>query len=325
MSEATTEDLTVSPDKETPVAAEASVPTGRAAFAAARAELRSATKETVAEGGDDTSTQPTQQTEVADESQEATPPEDSLLTPAELDSLSPKERAKAEKWQAKLTQKAQRLSAQEKEFQQWQPLVDGLRNDPQATIEAVAKQLGLTVAKAQDPTKAEVTAKVAKALDALPEELRPLFEPAFENLKQEIMASFDGRLRPIAEAQTAMLTEAAATETTATIEAFSSKYKDWKAYEPKMIEIGQKFVPTAGAMSDFEYMETLYKLATVGISQAEQTKKVIERQNRSAESSEARSAGVQSKTVEHVLPPVGQGRSLRAAYEAAKRGETWTK
>lgn len=89
-----------------------------------------------------------------------------------------------------------------------------------------------------------------------------------------------------------------------------------------MLEIGKKFVPTEGAMTDFEYMETLHQLATANITQAEQTKKVVEKINKAAASAEPNTPGVSSERVEHVLPPPDQ-RSMRHAYAAAKRGEVW--
>lgn len=308
---------------ETPEKAE-KAPTGKDAFKAARESLRA---QSVDQGGDkapdDTSTaKPAEEPEkVADQPTETAEEPDTILNDEELAKLSPKDRANAEKWQAKLTQRGQALSAREKELAQAEQLLKALTDDPDAAIEELAKQRGLTLSKAkQDAT---VEQKTQEAMSKLPAELEFL-RPIFDEFGKQIMESMRGEIQPLRDSQNEIVSKAVAAETTSTIEAFSAKYPEWQKHEGRMLELGQKFMPTAGAMSDFEYMETLYRLATADTTKAEQTKKIIEKINKSAASVEPNTSGVSSDRVEHVLPPPGK-RSIRDAFKAASRGERWVK
>ncbi len=310
---------------------------GRDAFAAARAQLSAQSSDQApAEqqpSTDDTSTEtPAEQPEkVADQSQAPTETEDTLLTADELAKLPPKERAQAEKWQATLTKKAQALSAKTKELEQWQPLINGLTSDnPSAVVEELAKRVGLTISKANQDTTVDkqVAAKLSTAIEKLPAELRPLFEPFAEALAADLKASFEGRIKPLAEAQSLMISEAAAAETKAFDEAFAAKHQDYRQLEPKMIELGQKILPTAGVSTD-EYMELLYTLAKSGQSKVEQVKETVRQINKSVESSEPRTTGVAEVRVEQGLPAnwnqMTSKERMKAAYEAAGRGVIWKK
>jgi len=306
-------------------------PTGSDAFKAARASIAAQSTETPDQGPDedeekkpdDTSTeQPAEEPdEAADQPPEPAEPEDTILTPDELAKLSPKERANAEKWQAKLTQKSQALSAQAKEFETWKPLIDGLQANPDAVIEELAKRRGLTITKTNQDTTVAKTA--ANTIAQLPTELQFL-QPVFEEFGKQLLANVDTRLQPIAQAQQQMLTDAAAAETDATIQSFTVKHPEWKKHETKMMELGQKFIPTTGNMTDLEYMEALYKLVTFDQHKADQTKKVVEKLNKVAETSETPTSGVPAERVVIAMPPP-EKRSIRDAWKAAARGERWSK
>jgi small-conductance mechanosensitive channel len=306
----------------------ASAPKGSDAFKAARASVAAQSTDQEPEAApapakdDTTDTPPAEEPAVTDQPSEVTEPTDALLTPEELAALSPKERAKAEKWQAKLTQESQRQAAQRKELEGMIPLVEALKTNPQAALEEIAKQHGLTLTRNAQDTQT-VQARTAEVMAELPQEL-DFLKPILEGYGQKIIDSLRGEITPIKEAHAAMISEAVAAETQSTLEAFSAKYPDWKKHEPKMLELGKKFIPTAGAMTDFEYMETLHNLATMNVAKAEQTKKAVARINKAAASSEAPTSGMSNERVEHALPPP-EKRSMRDAFNAAKRGERWVK
>ena len=299
---------------ETPVTTE--TPRGADAFTAAREAVGKADA-LVPEvsTSDDTPTEtPAEDTETtADQPQETVSDPDTLLTPEELAALPPKERAKAEKWQAKLTQKAQALSAKEKEFSEWEPLIQGFKTNSKETLAQVAKQLGMTVAelKAQDTPSED-----------LPDELAFL-KPVFEQRERALVEKLRAENAPIKQAYEQVIAETSAAETESTLKSMSAEFPGWEKHEPKMLEIAREIQPAAGT-SEAKYLRTLYKLATADLTEAERTKKVVARINQSAKVSEERTSGIANERVAHAMPPP-EKRSMRDAFEAAKRGEVWEK
>ena len=300
------------------------VPTGKAAFAAARESVLQASHAQDQEPApvEPPSLPPAEESpEVEDQPSEATESPDALLSDEQVAKLTPDQRKQYDEMNRAWTQKTQKLSAERKEMEQWKPLIDALTNDPDAALRQLAERRGMQLSpKAQEQV---VAAAAADTLAELPEELQFL-KPALELLGKTILDSVEGKLKPIAEAQTQMLSEAAAAETQATLEAFSAKYPGWEKHQEAMVKLGQKMIPTAGAMTDFEYMEMLHTLASAKESEADKTKKVVAKINKAAAASEQKTAGLSSERIEHAMPPPGK-RSLRDAYEAAKRGEVWTK
>lgn len=297
---------------------------GADAFSAARESVRTQSED---QGSTETpesesSETPTQEAEkVAGESQEATEDQDALLTPQEVAALPAALKAQYKSLEKAFTTKTQALSAERKALEEWNPLIEGMKTDPAATLEKVAAQLGFKVSKSNQDTKT-VESKTAEALAELPEELA-FMKPYFESFGKKLLDSMNGVIAPIKAQHEQLITDATAAETKATVEAFTAKYPGWEKHEAKMLDIGQRILPGKG-MTDIEYMEVLYREATHGISQAETTKKVVEKINRSAKSSEERTAGVSPERVAHAMPPP-EKRGFRDAYEAAKRGEVWEK
>ena len=310
---------------EETVQTESAPATGKDAFAAARASITAQSpdqgvKEVEPTEPDDTPVTETpaeDPAKVADQPTEPTEePTDALLTPAELAALPAKERARAEKWQAKLTRQAQANAAQAKAFDEWKPLIEALKSNPEAAIEELAKQRGLSIARPKQDTPVE---------DDLPPELAFL-KPVLEARENRIEARIRAELAPVKEAQAHATNEAMARETEATKEQFSAKYPGWQKHEAKMLEIGQRIIPIAGKMTDFEYLELLHTMATANISEAERTKKVVEKINKAAQSVEPTTPGVSENRVEHVMPSGLTDSSTRwkAAVAAAKQGHRWT-
>jgi len=304
-------------------------PKGASAFDSARASVRASSEAPEPETPpDDTSaSEPAHETETpADEPPETGTDTDTVLSPEQLAKLSAKDRANAEKWQAGLTQRSQalkasenELKARENELKEWLPLIEALKTNPDAAIEQLAQRQGFTVSKAQ---RAAAETKAAQTAAELPEELQFL-KPVFEEYGKKLLDNLRGEIAPIKQATDQMMTQAVAAETEATLKSFSAKYPGWEKYERAMIEEGKSILPGQG-MDDFKYLERLYKLVTADVTEAEKTKKVVEKINKSAESSEQKKSGVPDSRVAHSLPPPDK-RSMRDAYEAAKRGEAWEK
>lgn len=325
--------------EETPVTTEAAkvepAPQGADAFKAARASIAAqSTDQGPAEAkpkeGDDTSakTPAEDPAKVADQPTEATDDTDALLTADEVAKLSPKERKLYDKAQKNYTLKTQKLAADRKEFDAQKPLMDALRANPMAALEEIAKHNGLTLSKAAVQDTNTVDTTTAAALAQLPEELQFL-KPVFEQFGKTILATMKGELEPVRQAQATMVSAAAAAETEGTIKAFEASHPGWKKHESQMMEIGKSLIPTAGAMTDFQYMETLYKLATADMKKADQVKETVKQINKSASSVEPNTPGVADSRVEHAMPAnwstMNNSERMRASFEAAKNGIVFKK
>ena len=302
-------------------------PKGNAAFDAARASVRASEEVPAETPADDTppATPPAQEPETpADEPKETGPEPDTVLTPEELAALPPKERANAEKWQAKLTQKSQALAARTKELEDWLPLIETLKTNPDAAIEALAQRQGFTVTKAQQDA---IQKKTAELTAELPEELK-FMQPIFEQFGSKLLDSVRGEIVPLKQATDQIMTQALAAETEATIKQFGAKHPGWEKHEGRMIELGHKILPAKGT-TDADYMETLYTLAIAGISEAEKAKKIVDQINKSADNSEQKKSGVSESRVAQTIPAefakLDNKEQMRRAYEAAKSGISWEK
>lgn len=306
-----------------------------AAKAAAQSEDQGTDEQpntSVEASGDDTdgnaqTAEPTDKT--ADQTEETVEEtEDGLLPADEAAKLTGDARKQYERMNKAFTTKTQALAAQRKELEQWQPLIEALQNDPDATLQEIASKRGLALTKAatQDSSVAAVDTvkqETQQALAELPEELKFL-APYFEALGKRILSSVEGKLQPIAATHKQFLDRSIESETNATLKAFSAQHPGWEKHEQKMLSIGRKVQPANGELTDIEYMELLYQLATKDVTEAEKTKKAIEKINKSAAAAEPAGNGVPEKNVVHAMP-APEKRGIREAYAAAKRGELWQK
>jgi hypothetical protein len=99
-------------------------------------------------------------------------------------------------------------------------------------------------------------------------------------LQSRIQKALDQRLKPLEQREEQRNAETAAAETKATLEAFTSKYKDWKKREPAMLAVMQKLEPRG--MTDFEFMELAHTVVMAEINKAEEAKKVVAKIEKSA-------------------------------------------
>jgi hypothetical protein len=323
---------------EEPVTKEAPA-IGRDAFAAARASLADQSSDQDPDtdtpaSPDDTPTEPPAEEPetVADQPTETTSEPDTILSPEQLAALSPKERANAEKWQAKLTQKAQALSAKERELDEWKPLIESMKENPDDVIAEYARARGFTISRQAQDTQT-VSTEATEVIAGLPEDLKflgPILKPMFERYGQTIIQSVEAKVNPIAQAHNLMMTEAAAAQTQATLESFTTKHPEWQQHEPAMVELAKKFIPTPGSsMTDAEYMDTLYALVTAKQSKADLVKATVKQINKSAASVEPNTPGVSESRVEHAMPAnfaqMDNKDRMKAAFDAAKAGIVWKK
>jgi hypothetical protein len=258
----------------------------------------------------------TEKTSVEEKEPElAQPPEGSedLLTQEEYDKFkdNPQELRKA--LNKAFTQKTQALSEQRKSMEPYQNLVENLKNDPQATVRQMARELGIQV---EAPETKQEASKVAGQLVAdLKADLGPDLEfladklgPALERITSKLAGqAVEKEIEPLKQ-QTRELQEKAVTEQVeANLDLFTKKYPDWKKSEAKMTDIGSRLQPmtdpkTGKPPTWMEYMEDLYFLATKDARDGDIAKQTVERMQLSAEKSETSEGGVASSRVKKTAP-----------------------
>ena len=316
------------PDTET------ALPTFQQAYASAKEEVESKPAETedteAREAGEtETATEPeTEQKEEADQSPETS--EETLLPQEEVGKLKGEALKQYKAMQKAYTQKTQKLAQERKALEEYQGLIDQFKTNPTETISKLAQYYGLRV---EEPEKARVEQTTKTAVDESVQELRQALGPEGEILADRLASALENMARPVAQnlvknevepikqQQEQMTAEALAAEAQADLEAFSTKRPDWKEYESKMVEIGQRFQPAVGSnMTSEEYMETLYILATKDKSDAKTTSEVVSRLNKAVKSASQATAEVKANNVSPTAP---KKPSFQEAWQAAKRGEKW--
>jgi hypothetical protein len=114
---------------------------------------------------------------------------------------------------------------------------------------------------------------------------------------------------------------AAVNQSRATLEAFTVKHPDWKALDPVMTDIGRKLRITPGAMSEMEYLETLYTLAKAR-NPAGVARELNDRMLKGARNAERPGTGTPPSKIATEAP---ENATTRDAVTAAFHGIDWSK
>jgi len=276
---------------------------------------------------DDTAATPEQAQETQapsepSEGAESQEPQDAELSQqAFYDSLPPEKKQEMHRY---FTQRTQKLSAREKELEATANIVQALQNDPQGTVAAMAKQLGLKVEQSPETQAAQDAAGQMRAgLEQMfgPEVAEKLV-PALERIAEDVTKR---HLAPIQEWQTQTLAQAAQTRAQAALQAFESKHPDWKQYESGMQAAAQRLRPADG-VSEAEWLDTLYSVATADARSGDATKRAVQRIAKSAAAASPPASGVPQTRVAPSQPrDFGDdiGAAVRAAFAAANQGVRW--
>jgi hypothetical protein len=242
------------------------------------------------------------------------------------------------------TKKTQALADQRKSSErlsQYVDIIDAYEEDPEATVVALGKALGLTVSRegeARAETKAtETAATTADAIigefkESLGPELEYLADglaPAITKLVERLTKSaVEQETQPIKEQTRGLLGKAAVEATEAVMKTFGEKHPDWEQHEPAMLELSQKLSPKG--MTEIEYLTHLYTIVTaetpeardkaIDAKAAAKAKATIEKMKRGAETTETRADATPEREVRGRRPDLP---SFEDAYAAAKRGERW--
>lgn len=238
--------------------------------------------------------------------------EEELLSEDEYDALKDNPKALRKALNRAYTQSRQRMKPYEN-------LIKAFEADPDGTLQKLAESRGMSIQRpgqATEPNAQEQTVDLLKrSLGPELEFLADKLAPAFDTLVQ----------RSIDPVRDSVLEQGAIREVDGALANLSAKHTDWKDYEPEMSRLGAIFQPGIGpdgrpTSTQEEYLENLYFLATRTRSNAQQTKKVVQRLQASAKNAENPDSGVASNKV---APRPSGKPTLREAFEAAKAGTRW--
>jgi hypothetical protein len=211
------------------------------------------------------------------------------------------------------TTKTQKLAAGDR-------LLRAFQSDPSGTVKALAQRAGVKLA--DESPKPDVRAALQTELtSAVGEDLAAQLLPIFEKVAGKIAESQIAPLRAELDQQMARSVE----EQSALVqEAFLQKYPDAKKYEREMMEAAKSIRPVTGSNA-VKYLETLYLLATQQKKSGGTAARAVERMVKATSAGE-RPGGTPGNRVAAAPPDMSKmtkSQKLRAALDAAKRGERW--
>lgn len=253
-----------------------------------------------------------------------------LLTAAEQEAvarLDPESRVKA--FQKAFTKKTQKLSTERKALSAYKGIIDGLQTDAPGTIRALAAHFGVPIAPGSQPADttaadaADPTLSIGDEIaQAMRESLGPEYEDLADRLAPAILTAAEKvvarRTKPLEDHQAEIVKESAVRETQAVLDAFGKKHPDWQQHEARMTELSARILPGAG-VTEAEYLETLYSLATRDKDVGASTKKVIARMQKSAEAASKDAGGITTdKVAERSSGPLSFDEAARLARQGIR-------
>lgn len=253
--------------------------------------------------------------------QEGSESEIELLGQERFDALKDDPAALRKELNRAATRKFQEIASQRKQLEPYIGFIQALDQDPRAAIMAVGKKLGLQFKEEGEATREEIaeqagdkiTEQVRKHLGPEYEDLADRLAPAIRQVAEEVAKSI---ATPIVQQQQDIIRDSALRESKAVIDAFTKNNPGWQKYEKAMVELSQKLPPGEG-MTETEYMDILYTLATRDAAEGDAARRVASRIESNARSTEGRRSSVPSSRVADapLKPP-----TFREAYLAAKEG-----
>ncbi len=220
-------------------------------------------------------------------------------------------------------------------MQQYADIIDAYEENPEATVRALAKELGITFEAPETKPTAEETdttvdSIVAEFKDALGPELEYLADslgPAITKVVERLTATTVGKAtEPLKKQTETLLSKAAQEQTDTVMKAFGEKHPDWKTHEAAMFELSQRLQPN-GTMTELEYLDHLYAIATretpearaktIEQQVAEGVKAAIAKMTKGAETTETRTDATPER---HVRRRATGAISFQEAHELAKQG-----
>ena len=202
---------------------------------------------------------------------------------------------------AALTRKTMALADERRALAPLQEFSEKFQADPKGTLKALMDHTGIRLDEPAPTTQAQT--KTDKAVELLKswgftDEQAAQQAPALRDLIKE---SANEAITPIRKEQEQLLQESVQRETKAIIEQFEKRHPDYKKHEAALSKV-MKLVSPNGDISEMDYLENCWKIATFDIREADQTKKVLEKVTAAAKKSESSAPGVPAQRVSKAAP-----------------------
>lgn len=230
----------------------------------------------------------TAQDQAGDEPEAAdTDDEGALLSTEQIDALKGDPAKLIKELNRAATKKFQQLATERKALEPFKGLIDALTENPRDAVMALAQQVGLQVADPQAQATEDTAQKLSESvMSRVRETLGPDYEDLADKLAPVMLwvaqEAAKTTTQPLVQQQEDILRQSAVREMGSVLEAFAKKHPDLPKHEKAMAALAEKLPPGKG-VSEPEYLEMLYALATRDTQVAERTKKTIARMSTSAQ------------------------------------------
>lgn len=258
-----------------------------------------------------------------------------LISQERFDALKDDPAALRKELNKAATKKFQQLAAERKALGPWAQIKDAFAADHVAGLQQLASQFGLEV---RDP---KAVADAAAATDAGDEAVAELKAALAEVGLEEVADKLAPVIRKIAESaagktteplrkhQEKLVEESTKREAEAMMAAFAKTHPEWKpgnAVDKKMAQLAKKFQPAVDdkgqpTMSEAEYLDHLFDLATKEDSVKRLVAEAIDRMTKGALAAEDKTPGVSGNRVAKTPPP---NATFDDAAAAAAAGVRWS-
>ena len=223
------------------------------------------------------------------------------------------------------TKKFQKLSARTAALKPFENFIKAYNENPIAAARALASKLGVKVQDDEAETRskqkvATVGEQIAtKVKDALGPAYEDLAEPISKAIRESVSLLVDDAVKPLKEGQDQLISDSAQREAEGVLTAFTEKHPDWKKHEARMTELTRQ-LPVGEGVSEAQYLEMIYTLATAPGLKGDAAKKAAKRMNDAARKS-SNDRTVPDSAVSK--SPAGKNPSFGEAAAAAARGEVF--
>lgn len=250
-------------------------------------------------------------------------PEDEVISQKEFDRLKDNPEALRQALNKGATKKFQQLAATRKELEPWSDFAASYAKNPRAAALALAQGLGLEV---KAPRTEQESEKAVKSMaDQIREKVKNALGPEYEDIADKMSAAItdaaslmvDEAVRPLKEGQESLIAETAQREASQALVDLGKRHPDWRKHETKMFDLSRKLLPQEG-MSEADYLDSLYTLATAEGKEGDAVKKAAKRMGASAKKA-AGERTIPSSSVSK--SPAGRTPTWAEAAAAARRGE----
>jgi len=276
-------------------------------------------------GSGDSGVEEQSTTENGDTGEESTPEEAvELLGKDQYDTLKGDPEKLIKELNKAATKKFQALSAERKQLEPYKAFIAAVEEDPVAAVTAVAKRLGIKLA--DDGNGNGSTEKIVKSLgDQITEAIRASMGPEYDDLSDRMAAGVHEALKlaipeltkDTREQVGRVIDDSSARESQLILETFGKSHPDWKKYDEQMTALSKKYPPGEG-VTEMEYLETLYHLATRDGKNGDGVKKAITKMTTSAKKANSDGTSVSGDIVS--MKP-GKPPTFAEAAAAARRGQ----